>query len=57
MTSGVTLTQPLPDDESTVQSLRRRLLAHLSLLAGSAIRESAPELYRDQKLCTTAGMF
>jgi hypothetical protein len=33
------------------------LLAHLSLLAGSATRESAPELNRGQKVCTTAGMF
>jgi hypothetical protein len=34
-----------------------RVLAHLSLLAGSATRESAPELHRGQKVCTTAGMF
>jgi hypothetical protein len=33
------------------------ILTHLSLLAGSATRESAPELNRGQKVCTTAGMF
>jgi hypothetical protein len=31
------------------------LLAHLSLLGGSATRESAPELHRGQKVCTTVG--
>jgi predicted RNA-binding Zn ribbon-like protein len=33
------------------------LLAHLSLLAGSATRESAPGLHRGQKVCPTGAIF
>ncbi len=33
------------------------LLAHLSLLAGSAARESAPGLHRGQKVCPTGAKF
>jgi len=32
-------------------------LTHLSLLAGSATRESAPGLHRGQKVCPTGAMF
>jgi transposase-like protein len=42
---------------SLARRIFSRILTHLSLLAGSATRESAPELNRDQKVCTTAGMF
>jgi hypothetical protein len=33
------------------------LLTHLSLLAGSATREGAAGLHRDQKVCTTDTLF
>ena len=42
---------------ASVAPLIGEVLAHLSLLAGSVTRESAPELNRGQKVCTTAGMF
>jgi hypothetical protein len=32
-------------------------LAHLSLLAGSETRETAPGLHRGQKVCPTGALF
>ena len=33
------------------------MLTHLSLLAGSATRETAPGLHRGQKVCPTGALF
>jgi len=47
--------RPVPEVHH--KQLVRRELTHLSLLAGSATRESAPRLHRGQKVCHTAATF
>jgi hypothetical protein len=49
--------QPTQRTSSASEPQPVGLLAHLSQLEGSATREGAPEVHRDQKVCTTGAMF